>query len=177
MKKISIAIDGPSGAGKSTVAKALAEEFNIMHLDTGALFRALAYTALKLNLNPKDEKNVACLLNQVDMCIIFEDKEQKVLINNEDVTPYLRSEEVSIAASDISVHPNLRNYVLEKERELSEQESFVLDGRDIGTVVLPDADVKIFLTASARDRARRRLKDLRKVNPDIDLKQDRKSVV
>ncbi|HZJ68808.1 MAG TPA: (d)CMP kinase [Candidatus Eisenbacteria bacterium] len=176
MKKISIAIDGPSGAGKSTVAKALAEEFNIMHLDTGALFRALAYTALKLNLNPKDEKSIACLLNQVDMRIVFEDKEQKVLINDEDVTPYLRSEEVSIAASDISVHPNLRNYVLEKERELSEQESFVLDGRDIGTVVLPDADVKIFLTASARDRARRRLKDLRKVNPDIDLKQVLKDI-
>lgn len=171
MSKISIAIDGPSGAGKSTVAKALAKDLNIMHLDTGALFRALAYAALKLDLNPKDKNCVPILLEKTDLKVIFEDKEQRVLINDEDVTPYLRTEKISIAASNISVHPILREYVLRKERELAEHESFVLDGRDIGTVILPNADVKIFLTASVKDRAQRRLKDLRKAEPNIKYEQ------
>ncbi|NLN51216.1 MAG: (d)CMP kinase [Clostridiaceae bacterium] len=155
-----IAIDGPSGAGKSTVAHALAEEFNIMHLDTGALFRALAYAALEAGLDSQDPDQSAALLDQVTLEIIFKDKKQKVLINGKDITSKIRTEEVSLAASNISVHPTVRNYILEKERELAEKESFVLDGRDIGTVVLPNADLKIFLLASPEIRAQRRLSDL-----------------
>lgn len=159
-RHILIAIDGPSGAGKSTVAHALAEEFNIMHLDTGALFRALAYAALEAGLDSQDPDQSATLLDQVTLEIVFKDKKQKVLINGEDITSKIRTEEVSLAASNISVHPIVRNYILDKERELAEKESFVLDGRDIGTVVLPNADLKIFLLASPEIRAQRRLIDL-----------------
>lgn len=171
-KKLLIAIDGPSGAGKSTVARVLAEEFKIMHLDTGALFRALAYAALSSGLDPKDPGQSAELLKNVELKVIFEGKKQRVLINDEDITPFIRSEEVSLAASNISVHPPIREYVLLKERELSEEESFILDGRDIGTVVLPNADVKIFLEASPEIRAKRRLLDLRKAGDDgVQLEQ------
>lgn len=159
-RHILIAIDGPSGSGKSTVAHALAEEFNIMHLDTGALFRALAYAALEAGLDSQDPDQSATLLDQVTLEIVFKDKKQKVLINGEDITSKIRTEEVSLAASNISVHPIVRNYILDKERELAEKESFVLDGRDIGTVVLPNADLKIFLLASPEIRAQRRLMDL-----------------
>ncbi|NLZ70978.1 MAG: (d)CMP kinase [Clostridiaceae bacterium] len=161
-KNFSIAIDGPSGAGKSTIAKTLAKELNIMYLDTGALFRALAYQALEWDINPQDEKAVSEFLQNADLDIKFINQEQRVLINEEDVTDYIRSEAVSIAASDISVHPIIRNYILIKERELAAKESFILDGRDIGTVVLPDAEVKIFLSASPEIRAKRRLIDLQK---------------
>ena len=131
-----------------------------MHLDTGALFRALAYAALEAGLDSQDPDQSAALLDQVTLEIIFKDKKQKVLINGKDITSKIRTEEVSLAASNISVHPTVRNYILEKERELAEKESFVLDGRDIGTVVLPNADLKIFLLASPEIRAQRRLSDL-----------------
>ncbi|HHT24333.1 MAG TPA: (d)CMP kinase [Clostridiaceae bacterium] len=159
-RKILIAIDGPSGAGKSTLAKAIAEKLDIMHLDTGALFRALGYAALIKDFDTRDAKQAAELIKQVELGIEFENKNQKVLLNGKDVTPYLRTEDVSIAASNISVHPVVRDYILLQERQLAERESFVLDGRDIGTVVLPNADVKVFLIASPQVRARRRLLDL-----------------
>ncbi|NLJ70440.1 MAG: (d)CMP kinase [Clostridiaceae bacterium] len=159
-KNILIAIDGPSGAGKSTLAKAIAEKLDIMHLDTGALFRALGYAALVKGFDTRNSEQAAELVNLVKLDIEFEGKDQKVLINGEDVTPYIRTEDVSIAASNISVHPIIRDYILSQERQLAERESFILDGRDIGTVVLPNADVKIFLTASPQVRAERRLQDL-----------------
>ncbi|MGB4610117.1 MAG: (d)CMP kinase [Saccharofermentanales bacterium] len=159
-RRILIAIDGPSGAGKSTLAKAIAEKLDIMHLDTGALFRALGYAALQKGFDTHNSEQAAELVKKVELDIEFEGKKQKTLIDGQDVTPYLRTEDVSIAASNISVHPVIRDYILLQERQLAERESFVLDGRDIGTVVLPNADVKIFLTASPRVRAERRLQDL-----------------
>lgn len=170
-KIFSIALDGPSGAGKSTIAKRIADELKIMYLDTGALFRALAYAALKNELDPKSEQAVHELLKQTTLDIIFENNEQQVLINQENVMPFIRTEKISIAASDISVHPELREYVLQKERALSEKESFILDGRDIGTVVLPNADVKIFLIASAEERAKRRLLDLQNAGQKSNYEQ------
>lgn len=160
MRQILIAIDGPSGAGKSTLAKAIASRLGIMYLDTGALFRALAFGALDQGLDPKSPDQMARYIKTADLTVGFQDDGQHVFIQDRDVTPEIRSPEVSLAASDISVHPLVRDYVLSKERELAEKESFVLDGRDIGTVVLPQADVKIFLTASAQARAGRRLLDL-----------------
>ncbi|NLJ94930.1 MAG: (d)CMP kinase [Clostridiaceae bacterium] len=165
-KVFSIAIDGPSGAGKSTIAKKLANELDIMYLDTGALFRAVAYQALKLKVDPNDLEAVTEFIPEVELEINFVNKEQRVSINEKDVTDFIRTEEVSIAASDISVHPIIRNFILEKERELASKESFVLDGRDIGTVVLPKAEVKIFLSASPEIRAKRRYKDLEKQSDD-----------
>ncbi|MGI6579989.1 MAG: (d)CMP kinase [Saccharofermentanales bacterium] len=159
-RRILIAIDGPSGAGKSTLAKAIAEKLDIMHLDTGALFRALGYAALQKGFDTHNSEQAAELVKKVELDIEFEGKKQKTLIDGQDVTPYLRTEDVSIAASNISVHPVIRDYILLQERQLAERESFILDGRDIGTVVLPNADVKIFLTASPRVRAERRLQDL-----------------
>ncbi len=170
-KVFSIAIDGPSGAGKSTISKTLAAELGIMYLDTGALFRALAYAALENNVDPKSEQEVVEFLKHVALDISFENNEQQVFINQKNVTPFIRTEKISIAASDISVHPALRQYILLKERELSETESFILDGRDIGTVVLPHADVKIFLTASAEERARRRLIDLQSAGQESNYEQ------
>lgn len=159
-RRILIAIDGPSGAGKSTLAKAIAEKLDIMHLDTGALFRALGYAALQKGFDTHNSEQAAELVKKVELDIEFEGKKQKTLIDGQDVTPYIRTEDVSIAASNISVHPVIRDYILLQERQLAERESFILDGRDIGTVVLPNADVKIFLTASPRVRAERRLQDL-----------------
>lgn len=159
-RKILIAIDGPSGAGKSTLAKAIAKKMDIMHLDTGALFRALGYAALRAGFEARNSEQAAELLKQIELDIEFEGKNQKVKINGKDVTSYIRTEEVSLAASNISVHPIVRDYILLLERQLAERESFVLDGRDIGTVVLPNADLKIFLTASPQVRAERRLIDL-----------------
>ncbi len=170
-KKIAIAIDGPSGAGKSTISKVIAKELGIMYLDTGALFRALAYEALEQGVNPKSAEEVNVFLKQANLDIKFENNEQRVFMNGKDVTPFIRTEQISIAASDISVHPELREYILLKERELSERESFILDGRDIGTVVLPNADVKIFLTASAEQRAMRRLIDLQNANQEASYEQ------
>ena len=171
MRQILIAIDGPSGAGKSTLAKAIAGRLGIMYLDTGALFRALAYGALKAGLDPKSLDQVREYMERVDLEVTFEKDGQHVFIQQEDVTSKIRTPEVSLAASDISVHPIVRDYILTKERELAKKESFVLDGRDIGTVVLPQADVKIFLTASAQARAGRRLIDLEKSKAGVDYQQ------
>lgn len=171
MRQILIAIDGPSGAGKSTLAKAIAGRLGIMYLDTGALFRALAYGALKAGLDPKSLDQVREYMEKVDLEVTFGKDGQHVFIQQEDVTSKIRTPEVSLAASDISVHPIVRDYILTKERELAKKESFVLDGRDIGTVVLPQADVKIFLTASAQARAGRRLIDLEKSKAGVDYQQ------
>ena len=171
MRQILIAIDGPSGAGKSTLAKAIAGRLGIMYLDTGALFRALAYGALKAGLDPKSLDQVREYMERADLEVTFGKDGQHVFIQQEDVTSKIRTPEVSLAASDISVHPIVRDYILTKERELAKKESFVLDGRDIGTVVLPQADVKIFLTASAQARAGRRLIDLEKSKAGVDYQQ------
>ena len=150
MKAVSIAIDGPSGAGKSTLAKRLAERLGFVYVDTGAIYRTIGLRALRSGVDPKDESAVAAMLDQVHLEIRYgEDGLQHMMLDGEDVTKDIRLPEVSRYASLVSAHPCVRDYLLEMQRSLARSHCVIMDGRDIGTVVLPNADVKIFLTAIA----------------------------
>ena len=155
-----IAIDGPSGSGKSTLAKGAAEKLGIMYLDTGAMYRTCALCAIKSGIDPKDEEAVKDMLGTMDLKIKFEDGIQHVLLNGEDVTGSIRTPEVSMAASAISALPVIRTAMVDMQRKIAADQSFVVDGRDIGSVVLPDARYKFFLTASSEARAKRRCLEL-----------------
>lgn len=157
----SIAIDGPSGAGKSTMAKRLATELGYLYVDTGAIYRTLGLFALRRGVDPADERAVKELLPQVEIRMAYgEDGLQHMYLMGEDVTGEIRTPEVSDAASKVSAIPAVRTFLLEMQRELARKNDVIMDGRDIGTVVLPDADVKIFLVASLEARARRRYAEL-----------------
>ncbi len=163
MKKIfTIAIDGPVGAGKSTVADAVAQQLGILHLDTGAMYRALALHVLNLGINVQNEQAITELIksNQVHIDIGFEDGSQRTLLNGQDVSTLIRTQEVGNAASTISRYRPVRQWLVKRQQALATQQSMLLDGRDIGTVVLPQADVKVFLTASPETRAQRRYRQL-----------------
>ena len=161
MKYKSIAVDGPSGAGKSTMANKLARALGFLYVDTGAIYRTLGLFALRQGISPEDEAAVSKLLPMVSIRLDYgEDWVQKMYLNGEDVTDAIRTPEVSTAASQISAIPGVRDFLMDMQRDLAKQGNVIMDGRDIGTVVLPDADVKIFLTASAEDRARRRFEEL-----------------
>lgn len=160
MKNFKIAIDGPSGVGKSTAAKAVAARLKIAYIDTGAMFRTIALYFLEKGLDVKDEKTVTDLLEDIDVDIKHAGAVQRMFLLKKDVTESIRSKEVSQAASVISQYPAVRLKVLKLERKLSDKKSVVMDGRDIGTVVLPDADLKIFLTANSRERTLRRFREL-----------------
>ena len=157
----SIAIDGPSGAGKSTLAKALAEKLGFLYVDTGAIYRTIGYYIFREGIDPKDAGAVVAALPliHVDMCY-SEDGLQHMLLNGEDVTEQIRLPEISMYASAVSAIPPVRDYLLEMQRDMARRSSVIMDGRDIGTVVLPDAQVKIFLTADVEVRARRRTAEL-----------------
>ena len=157
---IAIAIDGPAGAGKSTIARALARHLGYIYVDTGALYRAVGYYMLRHGADPSKEEEVAPLLPQIDVSIRFVDGEQRVFLNGEDVSDRIRTPELSMAASDVSALPPVRAFLLDQQRNLAAASHVVMDGRDIGTVVLPQAQVKIFLTASPEDRAERRRQEL-----------------
>ena len=154
---INIAIDGPAGAGKSTVAKAVAKELNIIYLDTGAMYRATAYNAIKNGIDVNDEDKVKEMLDTLTMDVTYENGVQQIIVNGFNATPYLREHYMSKAASDISAHPCVRYKMVDLQRELAKTYDLVLDGRDIGTFVLPNASCKIFLVASPEERARRRV--------------------
>ncbi len=161
MEYKSIAIDGPSGAGKSTMAKRLAAELGYLYVDTGAIYRTLGLFALWRGVDPADETTVRELLPQVEIRMAYgEDGLQHMYLMGEDVTGEIRTPEVSDAASKVSAIPAVRTFLLEMQRELARKNNVIMDGRDIGTVVLPDADVKIFLVASLEARARRRHAEL-----------------
>ena len=157
---LNIAIDGPSGAGKSTIAKLIAKNMGITYLDTGAMYRGLAYYAIKNGVEPGDEVNVLPLLDTVTMDIEYNDKGQKVIVNGEDVTPYIREHNISMAASTISKIHAVRLKLADLQRQIAKKTDCVLDGRDIGSFVLPNANVKIYMDASAEVRAMRRKGDL-----------------
>lgn len=159
-KHFNIALDGPSGAGKSTVAKALAKRLDIIYLDTGAMYRSLAYVAVKQGLDVNDEAAVKPMLDNLDMKIITGDSQQ-IIVNGENVTPFIREHYVSKAASDISALPPVRIKLVELQREIAKNDCVVLDGRDIGTYVLPDAKYKFFITATPEVRAKRRFDELK----------------
>lgn len=160
MKIINIAIDGPSGAGKSTLAKMLAADFGFIYVDTGAIYRSVGLYVLRKGIGSKDAAAVSAVLPEIDVEMRYNDGAQLMILNGEDVTGLIRTPEVSIYASDVSAMPDVRRFLLEKQRKLAKENSVIMDGRDIGTVVLPDADIKIFLTASPETRAKRRFIEL-----------------
>lgn len=157
----SIAIDGPGGAGKSSLAKAVAKKLSILHVDTGAIYRTIGYAAFARGLNAKDESQIAPLLKTIRIDMAFDEAgRQKMLLDGKDVSREIRLPEISMYASNVSALPCVRAYLLEMQRDIARKRSVIMDGRDIGTVVLPDADLKIYLTASAEERARRRCLEL-----------------
>ncbi len=157
----SIAIDGPSGAGKSTMARAVAAKLGCVYLDTGAIYRTVAYHMILMGISPKDRDGVNRLIDDVNIDIRFPgDGVQHMILNGFDVTDELRTPEMSRGASQVSAHPAVREVLLDLQRDMAKKNNVVMDGRDIGTVVLPDADVKIFLTADVKVRAKRRLAEL-----------------
>lgn len=156
---ISIAIDGPAGAGKSTIAKAVAKQLEYIYVDTGALYRSIALNAINSGTNTDSEAEVSELLNNTKVEIKFINGEQRVFLNSQDVSDKIRTTEVSMMASKVSALVAVRDFLLELQRGLARENNVIMDGRDIGTVVLPQAQVKIFLTASAQCRAKRRYKD------------------
>ncbi len=155
-----IAIDGPAGAGKSTIARKLAGELGYIYVDTGALYRAIGYFCLSRGVDVKDETAVMGVLVGLHIELRFVDMEQRVFLNDQDVTAKIRTEAVSMAASAVSALPAVRSFLLDLQRDIAAQNNVVMDGRDIATVILPNADVKIFLTASPEERARRRYEEL-----------------
>ena len=161
-KKIySVAVDGPSGAGKSTISKAVAKELGILYVDTGALYRTIGLYTMRQGVNPKDPVAVVALLPRIHVEMAYaDDGLQHMLLNNEDVTTEIRLPEISMYASDVSAIPAVREFLMDMQRDLAKKHSVIMDGRDIGTVVLPDADIKIFLYADLEVRAKRRVKEL-----------------
>lgn len=159
-KLISIAIDGPAGAGKSTIAKLLAKTVGCIYVDTGALYRTIGLSVLESGIEPSDTSAVIKQLKKIEVDIAYKGENQVVLLNKKDVSDKIRTPAVSEAASVTSAIPEVRAFLLELQRKLAREHSVVMDGRDIATVVLPNADVKIFLTASAEERANRRYKEL-----------------
>lgn len=161
MKHISIAIDGPAGAGKSTMARRVARDLGYVYVDTGAIYRTVGYHMALYGVSPKDTDGILRLIDDVNIQIRYDaDGAQRMLLNGQDVTDELRDQKMSDYASKIAVLQDVRSFLLELQRNLAEQYDVVMDGRDIGSVVLPKADVKIFLTASPEVRARRRLEEL-----------------
>lgn len=155
-----IAIDGPAGAGKSTIAKILAKELDFLYVDTGALYRALAYAFLNKGIAADDEQAIAEACEDLTVELTYQDGAQRVLLNGEDITAYLREEAVGNMASASSVYPAVRAKLLSIQQDIARKENVIMDGRDIGTCVLPDAQCKIYLTASVETRAARRHKEL-----------------
>ena len=164
-----IAIDGPAGAGKSTIAKTLAKELGYVYVDTGAMYRAMAYYFLQRGINKDDEAAITAAVDGADVTIRYEDSAQQVLLNGENITGYLRTEQVGNMASATSIYPAVRTKLVALQQKLAKTTDVIMDGRDIGTCVLPDAQVKIYLTASVETRANRRYKELIEKGEPADL--------
>lgn len=166
---ISIALDGPAGAGKSTIAKALAKKLGFIYVDTGALYRATALKFISLGYDTSLKCDIDEILKNTEVDIKFVNNEQCVFLDRENVNGKIRTSEVSMMASAVSAKPQVRAFLLNMQRKLAKENNVLMDGRDIGTVVLPDATVKFFVTASAEERARRRVKDLERLGEKPDF--------
>ena len=170
MKQISIAIDGPSGAGKSTLARKAAATLGYLYVDTGAIYRTVALSAVRRGIDPADAAGLVPTLNELDIRLMYgDDGLQHMYLNGEDVSQAIRVHEISQHASTVSAIPEVRAFLLDLQRDLARKNNVVMDGRDIGTVVLPEADVKIFLTASPEARAKRRHLELQQRGQDTDF--------
>ncbi len=172
-----IAIDGPAGAGKSTIAKEIAKRINFVYVDTGAMFRSMALYLLNNDINPDDEDSVSESCPDMDITIAYIDGEQQVILNGENVSGMIRTEEVGKTASTIAKYGAVRSKLLELQRALALKEQVIMDGRDIGTAVLPDAELKIYLTASADERARRRVKQLEENGVSADFEEIKADII
>lgn len=173
----SIAIDGPAGAGKSTIARKVAEKLSFIYVDTGAMYRSMALYFIRHDIAAQDEEKIAAACPDIDVSITYQDGEQQVILNGENVNGLIRTEQVSMMTSDTSKYPVVREKLLSLQRGLVEKENVIMDGRDIGTCVLPNADVKIYLTASAAERARRRYKEQTERGVDCDIKEIERDII
>lgn len=171
-----IAIDGPSGAGKSTIARELSKRLNFIYVDTGAMYRAIALYFLVKNIDISDEKLVSLYLNKIDINIKYENKIQIVLLNGEDVSGKIRTEQIGKMASAISIFADVRQKLLDLQRNLARKNNVVMDGRDIASYVLPNADLKIYLTASTEERASRRYLELKEKGIEVSLDEVKKDI-
>ena len=168
---INIAIDGPAGAGKSTVAKAVAKKLGFIYVDTGALYRSIGVNALRHSVATDDSEAVVSLLPETNVELKYIDGNQRVFLNGEDVSEEIRLPEASMAASNVSAIPEVRAFLLDLQRDMAKKNNVVMDGRDIGTVILPDAQYKFFLTATAEVRAERRYKELQEKGITVDFNE------
>ena len=166
-----IAIDGPAGAGKSTVSRGAAKQLGFVYVDTGALYRAVGVNALRKGIDTRDKAAVAESINGISVDLVFENGEQKVLLNGEDVSVEIRTPPASMAASDVSAVPEVRAFLFDLQKNIAAKSNCIMDGRDIGTVVLPYAQVKIFLTASPEERATRRYRELVEKGSEVNYKE------
>lgn len=178
MKFINVAIDGPAGAGKSTISRKAASELGYIYIDTGALYRTVGLNALTKGVDiQKDEEIIATLTDDLKVELKFIDGEQRMFLNGKDVSADIRTPEASMAASRVSAVPKVREYLFDLQKNLAATNNCIMDGRDIGTVVLPDADVKIFLTASPEARAQRRFKELQEKGMDASYDEVLKDMI
>ena len=172
-----IAIDGRAGAGKSTIAKMAAKKLDFIYVDTGAMYRAMALYFLRREIDAKDEKKIAEACEHINVTIAYQEGEQQVLLNGENVNAFIRTEEVSMMTSNTSKYPAVREKLLYLQRELAAANNVIMDGRDIGTCVLPDAELKIYLTASASERAKRRYLEQKERGVESDLAQIERDII
>ncbi|MBQ6633860.1 MAG: (d)CMP kinase [Ruminococcus sp.] len=168
---INVALDGPSGAGKSTIARAAAKKLGYVYVDTGAMYRSVALFMLDNGVDPEDKEGVTALLPKVEISLAYDNGEQRVILNGEDVSERIRTSAVSMAASKTSSYPEVRAFLLDLQKDIARKNNIIMDGRDIGTVILPDAQIKIFLTASAEKRAERRHKELIEKGENISFEE------
>ena len=173
----SVAIDGPAGAGKSTIAKQIAKKMDFIYVDTGAMYRAMAYYLLQNHVDASDTAAIDVKCREADIRIRYENKEQQVWLNGENVNGMIRTEDVGNMASASSVNPNVRAKLVELQRKMAETDNVIMDGRDIGTTVLPNADVKIYLTAGSHVRARRRYEELKEKGTICDLETIERDII
>ena len=172
-----IAIDGPAGAGKSTIARAVAEKLNFVYVDTGAMYRAMALHFLRNGISASDEAAISLAAGTANVTLSYENGVQQVILNGENVSGLIRSEEVGTMASAVSVHLMVREKLVELQKELASRENVIMDGRDIGTCVLPDADLKIYLTASSQVRAKRRYLELKEKGQECSLEEIEQDII
>ena len=173
----SIAIDGPAGAGKSTIAKMVAKKLDFIYVDTGAMYRAMALYFIRNQIGDKEEEKIAAACKDIQVSLAYENGEQQVILNGENVNAYIRTEEVSMMTSNISKYPAVRETLLSLQRDLAKSSNVIMDGRDIGTCVLPDATAKIYLTASSAERARRRYKEQTERGLECDLQEIERDII
>ena len=175
--KYNVAIDGPAGAGKSTIAKMVAKKLGFIYVDTGAMFRAIALYLLRNNIKEEETEKISSSVEEIQVTIAYENGEQQVILNNENVSSFIRTEEVGKMASVAAKNKDVRQKLLELQRSLAKTENVIMDGRDIGTHVLPNAEVKIYLTASSKERARRRHLELTEKGISCDIDTIEKDII